>query len=297
VQDWENDGVEVELTLDPQYDSASDEADALFALARKLKRGSKVVEDLLETTEKALETLRDALMDLEAAISDDETIEEGRLRLIQDRLKRTAKQTNFRIPTESSPRERTVASRPKKRSDNVRKLVSPAGCPILVGRNRRGNEYLSFQVARGRDIWMHSRGCPGAHVLVQHRRGGPTPTEDCLQMAANLAAFYSDARTERKVPVTAAEPKHLLKPRGAPQGAVALREELQVLTGQPDGVPEFLKLAREESGQSEEYRSTDKAKHRRRTQEVAKQNQAKRRAEQRNKRKRRSTRISEESTV
>lgn len=95
---------------------------------------------------------------------------------------------------------------------------------------------------------MHSRGCPGAHVLLCVRRGSPEVTEDDLQFAANLAIFYSDARTERKAAVTTAEPKHITKPRGAPPGAVSLRQEGNTLMGRPDLVSEDLKVAREESG-------------------------------------------------
>lgn len=73
-------------------------------------------------------------------------------------------------------------------------------------------------------------------------------TEDDLQFAANLAIFYSDARTERKAAVTTAEPKHITKPRGAPPGAVSLRKEGNTLMGRPDLVSEDLKVAREESG-------------------------------------------------
>ena len=126
-------------------------------------------------------------------------------------------------------------------------------------------------------------------MLIQVRRGGPQPTDKCIELAANLAAFYSDARTEQRASITAAEPKHLLKPRGAPLGAVKLREELYVLVGKPEDVPEELKVARDASGLSDEYRSSDKAKHRRWTKAVAKQKLAKRRAEQRAKRKRRHT--------
>jgi hypothetical protein len=61
-------------------------------------------------------------------------------------------------------------------------------------------------------------------------------------------------RAKAKAPDTAAKPKHLLqKPRGYPFGAIKVLEELQTYVGQPDWVPEALKLAREESGQSEEY--------------------------------------------
>jgi hypothetical protein len=47
--------------------------------------------------------------------------------------------------------------------------------------------------------------------------------------------------------------------------------------GRPDSVPDQLKEAREESGQSDEYRNTDKAKHRQRTKKVAQEVAAKRR--------------------
>jgi len=114
-------------------------------------------------------------------------------------------------------------------------------------------------------VFFSSRGNPGAHVLILQRRGGPEATDECLQLAANLAVFYSDSRSERKALVTLAQPKHVVKPRGAPLGAVKLREEWKVLTGFPDDVPEELKQAREESGQLEEYRREDKAKHRKRT--------------------------------
>jgi hypothetical protein len=166
-------------------------------------------------------------------------------------------------------------------ASNLRKRQSPGGCTVMVGRNRRGNEHLSLTIGRGNGIWMHSRGCPGAHVLIQNRRGGPQPTDECLQFATNPAIFYSNLRMEVKTPVTAAEPKHLLnllKPRGAPLGAIKLREELMTLVGRPDQVPAELKVAREELGQSDGYRSMeDKAKHRRWTKQAAEEDRVKRR--------------------
>lgn len=133
-------------------------------------------------------------------------------------------------------------------------------------------------------VIISSRGSPGAHVLILQRRGGPSATEDCLQFAADVAVFYSDARSERKADVTLCEPKHILKPRNAPLGAVKLREELKVMTGFPDQVPLELKEAREESGQDQDFRTRDKAKHRRRTREAAaaKQSKKKRREKSNN---------------
>jgi hypothetical protein len=291
VQDWDQDGQEVELTLDPQYDSAATEADALFTQARKLKRGTAVVQELLDKTENAVRILKESQAELESVLVDDETLEEERFRLVQLKLERTAKQTQFQLPTppteqQMSPKPRTWPPKKSVLETSVRKLKSPGGSIVLVGRNRRGNDYLSTQVAKGKDVWMHARGCPGAHVILQSRPGSPKITQDCLDFCANVAAFYSDFRTETRVDVTAADPKHVLKPRGAPLGAVKLREELYTITGYPDAVPEELKVAREESGQTDEFRAKDKQKHRQRTAEVVKQEQSKKRAEHKAKRKR-----------
>lgn len=300
IQDWENDGKEVELILDPQYDSASAEADALFAQARKLKRGSRVIGDLLEETERLLDLLRDCENDLNACLSGDE-VDEDKFRHVQNRLQRTSSKTKFCEPSNdvgqssSDKKSRTTRHRRSIAETCVRRLKSPGGCIVWVGRNRRGNEYLSFQVARGNDIWMHARGCPGAHIILQKRRGSPEPSQECLEYCANLAVFYSDARNERKAAVTAADAKHIIKPRGAPLGAVKLREELFVLTGWPDQVPAELKLARDECGQTDDFRAHDKAKRLKRTQNVAKQIQAKRREQKSNKRKARRQELSSSS--
>jgi NFACT N-terminal and middle domains/NFACT protein RNA binding domain len=282
VQDWEA-GQDVVLTLDSTtYGSIGEEIDALYAQSKKLKRGKLVVGTLLDETTAAFNTLLKLKCDLAAvwllSSEDGETplqMDGELFRLVQDRLVASARRTNFAPPKNidtsatatTAKRQGAVSKNSRHKAptlgspaSNIRQLTSPAGCTILVGRNRRGNEHLSLTVARGPDIWMHARQTPGAHVVLQQRRGGPVATDACWQMAANLAAFYSDARSERHVWVSAAEPKHLQKPRGAPLGAIKVREEWRVLSGHPDDVPEECKAARAVSGQLEEYRIQDKAK-------------------------------------
>lgn len=164
LTDWNQDGAEVECTLNDAYDSASAEADALFQQARKLKRGSKIVGPLLADIDAAQESLDEIQLDLEAALSDD-TVNENILRLVQDRLLRSVKNTGFRVPTDTHTKEggkKQQSSNGKRRAkaavgtpaSNLRKLTSPGGCNVIVGRNRKGNEYLTFNIARGDDIWM-----------------------------------------------------------------------------------------------------------------------------------------------
>ena len=140
-----------------------------------------------------------------------------------------------------------------------------------------------------------SRGCPGAHVLIQQARGCTVAVKEDLQFAANLAVLYSDARSEARFDVTTAQPKHLLKPQRAGPGAVKLRQEESVLMGYPQDVIELLVAAAagdDESTSSSsssllvdgaEYRFQDKAKHRKRTKEAtveAKQKKKKKQQQQ-----------------
>lgn len=157
VQNWET-GESVTLTLDPAYDSPSEEANALFERARKLKRGSKVINELLDKTELALEQLQELQEDL-GAVKTDSEVSESIFRLVQEKLRRSSRSTGFSEPSPERRLQPPNSRETKKPSigtpaSNLRKLVSPAGCTIVVGRNRRGNEYLTFNMARGDDVWM-----------------------------------------------------------------------------------------------------------------------------------------------
>lgn len=262
VEDWENGGNLVRLELSPDHGSFQEEADALFAQCKKMKRGASAVRELLVESSAAEEILSDALEDLQSLSSTDGA-DGVALVLIQQRLERSSKKTGFKPPKLDS--EGTMESRDKQKSGNKnsrggsknsnkganvnpREFRSPSGHKVLVGRNRRDNEAICFRLSRDTDIWMHSRGVPGAHCLLCYRRGSPEVTDDDLQFVADLAAFYSDARTENKAEITTASPRHIKKPRGAPLGAVTLREEGKSLFGRPGDVADDLKQAREESG-------------------------------------------------
>eukprot|EP00584_Thalassiosira_punctigera_P005334 CAMPEP_0172544680 /NCGR_PEP_ID=MMETSP1067-20121228/14776_1 /TAXON_ID=265564 ORGANISM="Thalassiosira punctigera, Strain Tpunct2005C2" /NCGR_SAMPLE_ID=MMETSP1067 /ASSEMBLY_ACC=CAM_ASM_000444 /LENGTH=505 /DNA_ID=CAMNT_0013331279 /DNA_START=99 /DNA_END=1616 /DNA_ORIENTATION=+ len=302
VEDWENDGRIVELVLNTKdYGSAQEEADTLFALARKMKRGSRVVEDLLAESLDGEKILNDAMLDLKSMADDGTELDEGTLVLIQERMERTSKKTGFQSPDLSETNEmqqNSQVNKTRKRiSDkardkpNPRELTSPSGLRVLVGRNRRDNEAICFQLSKPTDIWMHSRGCPGAHVLLCVRRGGPEVKDEDLQFAADLAAFYSDARTEVRAKITTAEPKHITKPRGAPMGAVSLRKEGKTLVGRPENVSVELKEARERSGAAWDemgYRKLGtRAKNKKKTSSAEKAKREKKREEAKGKNKRR----------
>ena len=165
VEDWDNGGELVTLELNTKdYSSAQEEADALFAMGRKMKRGSKVIQELMVGCVEAEDILSDAQMDLEAA---GKANDEGMLVLIQERLERTSSKTGFQMPSLDDGEAGSGRQSSAKRQENqtYRKFISPSGLQVLVGRNKRQNEAICFKEARQDDVWFHARGCPGAHVL------------------------------------------------------------------------------------------------------------------------------------
>jgi predicted ribosome quality control (RQC) complex YloA/Tae2 family protein len=115
-----------------------------------------------------------------------------------------------------------VASRKPQARLPYRTFLSGGG-RILVGRNARDNDALTFRVARGNDVWLHARGVQGAHVVIPG--AGDAPDSTVLGDAALLAAHFSSFRSTGGVEVSWTRCKHVRKPRGAPPGSVLITQE------------------------------------------------------------------------
>ena len=98
------------------------------------------------------------------------------------------------------------------------------------------NHGVASQVAHNDDVWMHVRDAPGAHVLLRYSElpRGTERRDECMQRAADLAAYYSELRDERRARVAYTSPRHVSKPKGAPLGAVRLAKEDGTVLGVPD---------------------------------------------------------------
>lgn len=202
------DGQPVTLSLDPALPPLA-QARALYAKAKKLRR--------------RLEAIPDRRRELEEEI--------GRLRQMQELLSR---QPDLAPYLEGEAR--TLAPGPDKGKAPTKptpRQVVVGGFTILVGRSGRENDRL-VRLASPDDLWLHARGVPGAHVLV--RTEGRSVPSEVLKRAAEIAAWHSRARGERKVEVSYTDARYVRKPKGAPPGMVKLLRE-QVLVVQGDQGP------------------------------------------------------------
>ena len=103
-----------------------------------------------------------------------------------------------------------------------------------MGRNARENQHLTFRVARAEDLWFHARDVPGSHVILRDPEGRAGAAD--LREAAEVAAFFSEAKTHGQVDVHATRRKHVRPARGgAGRVFVGHSETLRVAPRDPEG--------------------------------------------------------------
>ncbi|MCE7977623.1 MAG: fibronectin-binding domain-containing protein [Nitrospira sp. NTP1] len=141
------------------------------------------------------------------------------------------KQGTWQAPsTEGRPAGRESPALRRKRVSSgesrglFRRFVSSDGHPILVGRNARENDDLTFGLAKSEDLWLHARGTPGSHVVVRLNKGTEPPPET-IRDAATLALLYSDLKKSGKGDVIYTRRKWVKKSKGQAAGAVTVTQE------------------------------------------------------------------------
>ncbi|MBR5116526.1 MAG: DUF814 domain-containing protein, partial [Lachnospiraceae bacterium] len=92
---------------------------------------------------------------------------------------------------------------------------------LYVGKNNLQNDFLTFKFANGGDWWFHSKTIHGSHVIL---RTGDQPTDaipdHVYELAAALAAYYSQGKEQTLVDVDYVRRKEVKKPAGAHPGYV-----------------------------------------------------------------------------
>lgn len=219
----------VSIALDPTLSPAAN-AQSYYAKYQKAKKTLAKAQGHLEASLAELEYLESVKAALGMSVSPADLNE------IEVELRREGY-----LPREEKNERRKKRASPSPSSSPLT-LTSSDGLPILVGRNNRQNDYLTMEVARSDDLWLHTKEIPGAHVIIQSR-GGSIP-ESTLVEAAHVAAFYSKARESTNVPVDYTLRRHVRKPRGARPGMV-IYDHQRTLFVTPDrgllarlGIPE-----------------------------------------------------------
>lgn len=96
------------------------------------------------------------------------------------------------------------------------RFLAPDGTEIIVGRSGPQNDRLTLN-APPNATWMHAKDIPGSHVIISCEG---EPSDEALNAAALLAAYYSRAFRSAQVPVDMTKRRYVKKPSGSPPGRV-----------------------------------------------------------------------------
>ena len=199
-----------------------DQAQKLYRRARKLRRSVVVLEERIVHHRGRLELITGSeafIEDLQAAGWQDipSRIEAlmGLKRELEDLL---------------NPVGRRERRRQQQHTPQPLELQSPSGLTIQVGRNHRQNEWISLRQARSGDLWFHAQECPGSHIVLKSSTG--LAHDEDLQLACDLAAYFSRARGNVRVAVVMVATEQLQRIAGAAPGTVR-HSGGEVLWGDP----------------------------------------------------------------
>lgn len=207
--------------------------------AKALRRAQQVAERLAEVT--AVETKLQALLSL---------VDGSNLAVLRCEIE--ALGLAERLKTFDPDK---AASNQRGRPDGFTGLVleSTRGVPILIGQ-QSFNDPLLRRIGRGTDLWFQVAEGQGSRVLLRTsmaRHLAKSPRE-CMEMAADLAAHFSDSRhrvwdAEQTVEVMFTDSRHVAK-RGTRVGQMKDSKKLGTIWAKPARVADAVREAQEEQG-------------------------------------------------
>ena len=196
---YDPDNGTVAIPLDPRK-APADNAQALYKKYRKAKTALDLVQRQMNENLAEIDYLETQLLNLSQCVNLMD-IEEIQGELAREGYIKQAK---------TAGKAQAAPNRPYH--------FRAGGHDIFVGRNNKQNEDLTLHFARGNDLWLHTQGIPGSHVVIQAKDGLVSP--QAIEQGALLAAYYSQARASSHVPVDYTLRRNIKKPSGAKPGYV-----------------------------------------------------------------------------
>jgi predicted ribosome quality control (RQC) complex YloA/Tae2 family protein len=213
---------EVTVPLDPRFDAVGN-ANRLFRKYHKLQRALALVPGQIEQNATELATIEQLLADLMLAETPAEVA------LVKAEVQtagymRGTKERESRKQSHKGKGGKQNKGKPVPAGGGVPLHVqSRDGFTLLIGKNSRQNEEVTFRQAAANDTWLHARGVPGAHVIV--KAGGRDVPRSTIEQAASLAAYYSQARGSTSVPVDYTLQRYVRHMKGGGPGMVVYERE------------------------------------------------------------------------
>ena len=209
------------------------EAEKLYKKSKKLKRAINLIKERLDIYENKLNRLEEYRFMLDNIKSNNIGKIPNKLDLLEELKYELSNEFNLRKKRLNSSK----INFQKKQSSPIQ-IISPGGLDILIGRNMRQNDLITFKLSKKQDLWFHAQESPGSHVLL--KSSSKVPNDDDIQIAADLAAFFCKAKGNLRVPINQVKVKDIQKISKAGLGCVSFKNS-EIIWGNPTRGKEYIK--------------------------------------------------------
>lgn len=189
----------VTIEMNPRKNPAQN-AQHYYAEYRKAATAEKMLTELMEKSRYEIEYI-DSVFDAVYRTQGESELLEIRQELAEQGYIRSSKQKG-----------KALKARPPI------KYQTSDGYSVLCGRNNKQNDQLTLKTASKQDLWLHTQGTAGSHVILIC--DGKSPSDLAISEAAMIAAYNSKAQSSAQVPVDYAYVRYVKKPVGAKPGMV-----------------------------------------------------------------------------
>jgi predicted ribosome quality control (RQC) complex YloA/Tae2 family protein len=90
---------------------------------------------------------------------------------------------------------------------------------IIIGKDAKSNDHLTFKIAEDDEYWFHVKGVPGSHVIIKNNKN-QTPDTSVIKEAARLAKLNSKSSKEDLATVVYCLRKYVTKEPSMNDGQV-----------------------------------------------------------------------------
>ena len=195
----------LEIQLSPLL-SPTENAQAYYKRYNKYKRAQSEVQNQIETTREMLNYLASIDASLTTATTKNEIAE-----IKQELITAGLLQNQGKKHKGQEPKSEPLLIKLSKETT------------LYIGKNNKQNDYVTFALARGKDLWFHTKNIPGSHVILKTTL--PQAAASDIDAAVMLAAYFSKSRSGSKVPVDCTERRFVKKPNGAKPGFVIYTDQ------------------------------------------------------------------------
>ncbi len=220
------------LTLDPRL-SPIENAQRFYERAKRARRAMAKIEARQKEVQQTMNALQSSLEHL---------MKSRTLSEVEDVSRSVTTRAN-NSPMRRRETQKALPHRPAIKKKKCRIFRTSDHQEIFVGRNSKENDRVTTEYAQPEDYWFHAADYAGSHVVLRNPENSDLEDTRGFLEAAQVAAYFSQARNAKKVSVHWTRKKFVKKPRRAKPGLVTLSKFQTImvepkLPAQNDSLPE-----------------------------------------------------------